>query len=220
MIASGLETMEIAKEIETSDSLRGWSWYAGALQQHHYATFMVTYYYVNRAATSAIRAWQSLDWIFEVPPNIPHHLKAHWVLTGALEVMRKYAKARTLRCPILMDERLDTESSDPRTPELPKLADSAAVHRSGFDNVEDVSTPSSDNLRFWSSDSTPSDFTPPGFTPINQDDFTLTPLQECDRQLHLINAQFDAASNHSAQRDKFRNVGPSYFKGTKRPRKK
>ena len=110
VIKSGLEAMEIAREIETSEFLRPWRWYAGALQQHSYATLMLIEVFGSPGADYAKRAWESLDWIFQVPACVPHIHKGRWVLQGALGVMKEYLKARKLRCPTLMDERLERDS--------------------------------------------------------------------------------------------------------------
>lgn len=126
VIMSGLETMEIAKEIETSCFLRRWRWYAGALQQHNYATLMLIEVFAFPGADYAMRAWESLDWIFQVPSCVPHTHKARWVMEGAVGVMKEYLKARKLRCPTLMDERLETAPSSRRMPTLPKLREIVA----------------------------------------------------------------------------------------------
>ena len=154
VIKSGLETMEIAREIETSDSLRPWRWYAGALQQHSYATLMLVEVFAFPGADYAKRAWESLDWIFQVPSGIPHIHKGRWVLQGALGVMREYLKARKLRCPTLMDERLEIVSSSPpqtlsQTTEVGKSsqdvkmtpsAQETSIHEMAYDYAEQVCT--------------------------------------------------------------------------------
>ena len=113
--------MEIAREIETSEFLRPWRWYAGALQQHHYATLMLIEVAAFPDSHCVMRAWESMDWIFQVPSCIPHNHKARWVLEGASGVMKEYLKARKLRCPTIMDERLGIAPSSPVTPTSPKL---------------------------------------------------------------------------------------------------
>ena len=117
VIQSGIETMEISKEIETSDVLHPWRWYAGALQQHTYATLILIEVFGFPGADYAERAWDSLDWIFQVPSFVPHFHKGRWVLEAAVNVMKEYLKTRKLRCPTLMDERLCTLSS--QTPTSP-----------------------------------------------------------------------------------------------------
>ena len=120
VIKSGLETMEIAKEIETSDFLRRYRWYAGALQQHSYATLMLIEVFAHSGMHYEMRAWESLDWVFQVPSCVPHNHKGRWVLEGAVGVMKEYLKARKLRCPTLMDEQLETGPSCPRISTLLK----------------------------------------------------------------------------------------------------
>ena len=114
VIKSGLETMEVAKEIETSDDLRPWRWYAGALQQHSFATLILIEVFGFPRLDYAKRAWESLDWIFQVPSCVPLTHKGRWVLEGAVGVMKEYLKARKLRCPTFMDERLEITPSSIR----------------------------------------------------------------------------------------------------------
>lgn len=108
--------MEIAKEIETSRFLRQWRWYAGALQQHHYATLMLVEVAAYPEMEYATRAWESLDWIFQVPSCIPLSHKARWVLEGVVGVCKEYRKERKLRYPTVMDERLGIAPSSPFLP--------------------------------------------------------------------------------------------------------
>lgn len=124
VIKSGLETMEIVKEIETSDFLQRWRWYAGALQQYHYATLMLIEVFAHPGTDHAMRAWELLGWIFEVPSSVPHTHKGRWVLEGAVGVMKEYLKARKLRCPTIMDEVI--APSSPVMPTSPKLRRIAA----------------------------------------------------------------------------------------------
>ena len=126
MIKSGLETMEIVKEIETSEFLRRWRWYASALQQHMYATLMLIEVFAFPGADYATRAWESMDWIFQVPPCVPQNHKARWVMEGAVGVLKEYLKARKLRCPTTMDERLGIAPDSPLRPKSPKLRKIAA----------------------------------------------------------------------------------------------
>ena len=110
--------MEVAKEIETSDDLRPWRWYAGALQQHSFATLILIEVFGFPSLDYAKRAWESLDWIFQVPSSVPLVHKGRWILEGAVGVMKEYLKARKLRCPTFMDERLEIVPSSFRTPTL------------------------------------------------------------------------------------------------------
>ncbi len=100
MSESGVATMAIAKEIETSEGLEPWLWYAGALVQHHYALLMLVEFFMHPHRKGAEFAWNYLDWVFEVPPeraNDPQ--KARRLLTKARNGMRAYLTAKRLRCP-------------------------------------------------------------------------------------------------------------------------
>lgn len=134
MTHSGLETMEIAKEIETSDDLRPWRWYAGALQQHSFATLVLVEVFAFPYLDYAKRAWKSLDWIFQVPPSVPLDHKGRWILEGAVGVMKEYLKARKLRCPTFMDERLEIVPSSFRTPTLAEAPVMSETRVNGLGN--------------------------------------------------------------------------------------
>ena len=132
MIHSGLETMEVAKEIETSDDLRPWRWYAGALQQHSFATLILIEVFGFPYLDYAKRAWELLDWIFQVPSSVPLVHKGRWVLEGAVGVMKEYLKARKLRCPTFMDERLEIIPSSRQTPILSEAPVTSETRASGL----------------------------------------------------------------------------------------
>ncbi len=91
-----------------------------------YATLMLIEVFAYPEADCAMRAWESMDWIFEVPSCVPHNHKARWVMEGTVGVLKEYLKVRKLRCPTNMDERLGIASSSPLTPKSPKLRKIAA----------------------------------------------------------------------------------------------
>ena len=124
--------MEVAKEIETSDDLRPWRWYAGALQQHSFATLILIEVFGYPCLDYAKRAWELLDWIFQVPSSIPDVHKGRWILEGAVGVMKEYLKARKLRCPTFMDERLEIVPSSFRTPKLAEAPVTSEARASGL----------------------------------------------------------------------------------------
>lgn len=112
--------MEIVREIETSEFLQNWRWYAGALQQYHYATLMLIEVFAHPGMDHAMRAWELLSWIFEVPDCVPHTHKGRWVLEGTVGVMKEYLKARKLRCPTIMDEVIAPSSPAMPTSQKPR----------------------------------------------------------------------------------------------------
>ena len=132
MTLSGLETMEVAKEIETSDDLRPWRWYAGALQQHSFATLILMEVFGFPSSDYAKRAWKSLDWIFQIPSSVPPVHKGRWVIEGAVGVMKEYLKARKLRCPTFMDQQLEIVPSSSQTPVLSEALVTSETRASGL----------------------------------------------------------------------------------------
>ena len=97
-----------------------------ALQQHMYAALMLIEVFAFPEADCVMRAWKSMDWIFQVPSCVPHNHKARWVMEGTVGVLREYLKTRKLRCPTTMDERLGIVPSSPLTPKSPKVRKIAA----------------------------------------------------------------------------------------------
>lgn len=95
--------MAIAKEIETSEGLRPWLWFAGALYQHDYALLMLVELFMHPYRKGAIFTWNYLDWVFEVPPDqVNDPQKARRLLTKVRNEMRAYLTAKRLRCPNYM----------------------------------------------------------------------------------------------------------------------
>ena len=138
--------MKVAKEIETSDGLRPWRWYAGALQQHSFATLILIEVSVHPHLEYAKRAWESLDWIFQVPSWVPYIHKGRWVLEGAVGVMKEYLKARKMRCPTFMDERLEIVPSRVRTPTSSVTSDTRASGPDDLTTSQNDLTTSQDDL--------------------------------------------------------------------------
>ena len=105
LIDNGIKTMDKVIEIETSDDFAPWRWYAGALQQHHYALLMATEIILNPRRKESSRIWRGLDYVFE-PPPLPPIARARWVLTQAWWKMEVYTGKRQLRAPINLEQNL------------------------------------------------------------------------------------------------------------------
>lgn len=97
--------MDKAKELETSPDYAPWRWYAGALQQHHYALLMATEIILNPRRKEASRIWDGLDYVFE-PPPLPPIARARWILNQAWWKMEIYTAKRQLRAPINLEHNL------------------------------------------------------------------------------------------------------------------
>ena len=97
--------MDKAIELETEPDYAPWRWYAGALQQHHYALLMVTEIILNPRRKEASRIWTGLDYVFE-PPPLPPIARARWILNQASWKMEIYTGKRQLRAPMDLEHNL------------------------------------------------------------------------------------------------------------------
>ena len=97
--------MDKAIELETSKDFAPWTWYAGALQQHHYALLMALEIMLNPRRKESSRIWKGLNYVFE-PPPLPPIARARWVVTQASWRMEVYTGKRHLRAPITLEQNL------------------------------------------------------------------------------------------------------------------
>lgn len=95
--------MECAIELETSPSLSMWSWYAGAIQQYHYALLILIEIYAFPMRKEADRIWACLDYIFDVPRNLPREHKGRWIITQVRDKTGYYMGVRKARAPAKID---------------------------------------------------------------------------------------------------------------------
>jgi hypothetical protein len=100
IITSGISTMESAIELETSPALAPYAWYAGALNQYHYALLLLVEVFAFPQRREASRIWACLDYVFETPnPGMSQTDKARWVVTEVRNKMGIYVDARKVRAP-------------------------------------------------------------------------------------------------------------------------
>ena len=88
--------------IETHPHLRQWQWHVGALHQHHYAFAMLMEFHLRPEQEGAERAWECLDWVFEVPAShkdLPGRIKSHQILTEILNGTMQFVASQRVRCP-------------------------------------------------------------------------------------------------------------------------
>ena len=111
--------MECAIELETSPNLSMWSWYAGAIQQYHYALLILIEIYAFPMRKEADRIWACLDYIFDVPRNLPREHKGRWIITQVRDKTGYYMGVRKARAPARIDsfsqqaQRSATSSASP-----------------------------------------------------------------------------------------------------------
>ena len=104
--ASGIHTMRVVMDIETNKMFKPWLWYAGALQQHHYALLMLLEMYLHPHRKGADAAWKCLDWVFEADPKMPRDQKAYLLVSRIRDAMSDFVSAKKPRCPTKMNKQL------------------------------------------------------------------------------------------------------------------
>lgn len=95
--------MESSIELETSLALSPWAWYAGAIQQYHYALLILIEIYAFPMRKEADRIWACLDYIYEVPPGMNREQKGRWIITQIRDKGYVYMNARKARAPAKID---------------------------------------------------------------------------------------------------------------------
>ncbi|KAL8783779.1 MAG: hypothetical protein Q9213_004395 [Squamulea squamosa] len=111
IISSGTEIMERAIEIETSPALSPWAWYSSAIQQYHTALLLLMEIHAFPHRKEAARIWRCLDYVFEIPPNIPKDQRGKWVMTEVRNKMGIYIASRKVMAPSSMLERIGSQST-------------------------------------------------------------------------------------------------------------
>ena len=168
LIENGIKTMDRVIELETSEAYVEWRWYAGAIQQHHYALLLAVEILMNPRRKDSDRIWKGLSYVFE-PPPLPPIARARWVISQAWWRMEVYLGKRSLRVPMNIEQNLrealkvsthhrqrderqsntssDTLSFHESSPE-PRSADNEYKHKNPFSDM-----PGTDSLRSdrWSS---------------------------------------------------------------------
>ena len=103
--------MESAIELETSPALSTWAWYAGAIQQYHYALLILIEIYAFPMRKEADRIWACLDYIYEVPPGMSREQKGRWIITQIRDKTNVYMSARKARAPAKVDSILPPQAA-------------------------------------------------------------------------------------------------------------
>ncbi|KAL8660084.1 MAG: hypothetical protein Q9226_000076 [Calogaya cf. arnoldii] len=111
IISSGTEIMERAITIETSPALSPWVWYSSAIQQYHSALLLLMEIVAFPNRKEADRIWRCLDYVFEIPSNIPKDQRGRWVMTEVIDKMGIYIASRKVMAPSSMLERIGSQST-------------------------------------------------------------------------------------------------------------
>ena len=127
IITSGVTVMESAIELETSPALSTWAWYAGAIQQYHYALLILIEIYAFPMRKEADRIWACLDYIYEVPPGMNREQKGRWIITQIRDKTSVYMGARKARAPAKIDSFAPQPSRSTSHSQSPTDAPSQSV---------------------------------------------------------------------------------------------
>ncbi|CAL8578858.1 hypothetical protein XPA_004629 [Xanthoria parietina] len=111
IINSGTEIMERAISIETSPALSPWAWYSSAIQQYHTALLLMMEIYAFPNRKEVDRIWRCLEYVFEIPANIPKDQRGRWVMTEVRDKMGIYIASRKVLAPSRMLERIGNQST-------------------------------------------------------------------------------------------------------------
>lgn len=120
--------MESAIELETSPALSTWAWYAGAIQQYHYALLILIEIYAFPMRKEADRIWACLDYIYDVPQHMTREQKGRWIITQIRDKTDIYMKTRKARAPAKLDN-FATQSVGLRNSQSPTDSVSQPVGR-------------------------------------------------------------------------------------------
>ena len=113
--------MECAIELETSPALSLWHWYAGAIQQYHYALLILIEIYAFPMRKEADRIWRCLDYIFDVPQGLTRDQKGRWIITQVRDKTGYYMGVRKARAPARIDgfnQQLPSPAASSASPPL------------------------------------------------------------------------------------------------------
>ncbi|KAI4230308.1 MAG: hypothetical protein L6R36_000119 [Xanthoria steineri] len=111
IINSGTEIMERAISIETSPALSPWAWYSSAIQQYHTALLLMMEIYAFPNRKEVDRIWRCLEYVFEIPADIPKDQRGRWVMTEVRDKMGIYIASRKVLAPSRMLERIGNQST-------------------------------------------------------------------------------------------------------------
>lgn len=98
-IEMGVKTMAKVEQFETDPDLSPWQWYAGAIQQHHYALAMAVELLLHPNRAQAPDILKGLDYVFEPPMNLRPLQRVRWIVQTMRDRMQTYVEARQLRAP-------------------------------------------------------------------------------------------------------------------------
>lgn len=126
MLSSCIIILEHSMNMETQPALSQWSWYVGALHQHHTALLLLSEMYVTPPdPVLSARIWGCLDYTFELPAQLDPSEKSRMILRELVDKTELYASMRRVRPPTNMPHpappELAINAVSPQTMSPPQL---------------------------------------------------------------------------------------------------
>ena len=82
-----------------------------SIQQYHSALLLLMEIFAFPDRKEADRIWRCLDYVFEIPANIPKDQRGRWVMTEVRDKMGIYIASRKVMAPSSMLERIGSQST-------------------------------------------------------------------------------------------------------------
>ena len=105
ILTSGTRQLETAMEMETHPAFQKWIWWLGAYHVYHTAFLLLVEVHAFPMRREADRIWRCLDYVYEVPPEMPRVEKGNIILTSIRDRLGYYRDLRRLRAPVAMPMR-------------------------------------------------------------------------------------------------------------------
>jgi hypothetical protein len=106
LLSSGVQQVECAIIIETAPAVAKWSWVLGALHQYHSAILLLSELYATPEHYFEDRIWDTLDYVFELPPDLTRREKATSVFQEIVQKSEYFHSLRRVRTPKKLEDEL------------------------------------------------------------------------------------------------------------------
>jgi hypothetical protein len=131
-LSTATMVLEHGMEIEQEPALNRWSWYVGALHQHHCAVLLVSEMWVEKMEPATEqRIWRCLDYSFDLSAEMSNVEKSRLVLEDLIERTKLYADMKRVRVPNNMPQALPRAHAQSRQKEGREERDQGGSVQSG-----------------------------------------------------------------------------------------
>ncbi|KAK4965612.1 hypothetical protein LTR66_012126 [Elasticomyces elasticus] len=116
-IEAALAQLENGIILEVRPQFAPWKWYHGAYQQYHIAILLMMEAYARPMLKVAPRIWKCLDYIYDLPPNLPSAEKVELVIVQLRDRLEAYQNMRKTRALSSLDARARASKSPSNAPD-------------------------------------------------------------------------------------------------------